>query len=1294
MTVTARKYNPGFLSEDELIASFCVRSGELGSLVEVLRECRGNANAHQIVIGPRGSGKTSVLLRVAAEIRRDADLSSRFFPVVFAEESYEVASAGEFWLECLSRIAGQSDRGPDDPGLQRTYEELRSVYEDRTLGERCLGALQDFSDRQGKRLVLIVENLNMMFRDMVDAEAGWKLRHTLQTEARIVLLASATSRFDEIDDPERALYDLFRVLVLRPLDEADSATLWRNVSGQDRARQTIRALQILTGGSPRLLTIMARFGANLSFRELMADLLDLVDDHTEYFKSHLEALAQQERRVYLALADLWKPATAREIADRARLETSKCSAQLNRLVDRGIVEVTGGTARRKLYYLAERLYNIYYLMRRARGPAPMIEALIRFMEAYYSPSELKVLGARMALEAAGFDARTQLLYRTAFDKLVELPSLAAHRDELRSLLPAAFSGLTDDGQPDSAASASQTKEGELINKGVELARKGRLREALAAWDEVVQRHGASSEQADLDQVALALINSVKALDGLGRHDEVFAVCDDIVRRFGLSNAPRQVSAAAMALVSKGGLLGLLGRPQAALEAWNEAVRRYGGRDEPLIRNVVVMALNGMGAAYHQIGRSKDAVAAWEKVTPMFREGDGPEIAMLVLGSLVDRGTLLVQMNRPTEALEAWDEALERFANSDQPGVLVRVAEVLVNKGTLLRQLGRMDEALTSWNEVVLRFGTDDQPVFAMPVLAALVSRAGTFFEAGRAEEGLGVHSELIGRFGSSDEPAVIDLVANSFVNMGAFLARSNRLHEAMEAWDEVLARGGTGSGGISPQVVAAMGNKAHALERLNRPTDAVVMWGELADRFMNGDAAEFLGAAAHALIRKGTLLHNLNRLQEALDVWDEVVRRFDCRDEALLVDAVCVALADKGGTLIEMGRVEEALAVWGDVVCRFGEREGENFRQAVSSSLVNMASALVRLDRQEEGLAILDRAVGEFGPDSALAVQEQVATAFLNRGSLLAGLKRPDEALAAWEESVRRFGMSEAPALQDSMAMCLVNKGFVLTGLDRHEEALAACEEVVKRFGDSDRQWQFDAVAKALLQKCAVLAMLGRHEEALEACEETVARFGPDSRVELPELVAAALVNKSTVLVGLERPEEALAALQEVIRCFSSGQTPALRNSVESAVLKKAEIELALGRAGDVIEGMNGLLEKQAGGSVNNRWEGHFIRALAYLETGDRTACARDIDAVLALTPELSSFPREAIDALAGLAVDLGIREMRDLIRTSPAADLLLPLTTALARELGEEPRVAREIEEVAEDIRRELAERRLGEAV
>ena len=180
MAVDVRKYNPGFLTDDEIVASFCVRTGELESLLESLRGNTGNSNVHSLVIGPRGSGKTHLLLRVAAEIRRDPSLAG-FLPIVFAEESYEVSTAGEFWLECLGRLVDQAPEA-ERADLRLSYNDLRTEDRDRDLATRCLGAILGFAGRQDKRLVLIVENLNTLFSDMVDPDAGWRLRHTLQNE--------------------------------------------------------------------------------------------------------------------------------------------------------------------------------------------------------------------------------------------------------------------------------------------------------------------------------------------------------------------------------------------------------------------------------------------------------------------------------------------------------------------------------------------------------------------------------------------------------------------------------------------------------------------------------------------------------------------------------------------------------------------------------------------------------------------------------------------------------------------------------------------------------------------------------------------------------------------------------------------------------------------------------------------------------------------------------------------------------------------------------------------------------
>ena len=705
-----RKYNPGFLTDDELVASFCVRTHEFESLVEALSTCTGDSNQHQIVIGPRGSGKTSLLLRVAAEVRRDADFATAFFPIVFAEESYEVSTAGEFWLECLARLAIQAPEREDAPDLHTTLADLRTIHDDRTLGERCLAVLLDFADRESKRLVLMVENLNMMFRDMMDRDAGWRLRKILQNEPRIVLLASATSRFDEIDHPDHALYDQFRVLTLRPLDTAECAALWETVAGQSRPTKTIRSLEILTGGSPRLLAIVARFGAGLSFRELMDSLFDLVDDHTEYFKSHLESLPAQERRVYLALADIWKPALTKEVAERARIETSKCSAQLARLIERGVVRLEGGSARRKQYYLSERMYNIYYLLR--RGQERLVEVLIRFMEAYYSPAEIKDISARIAREAEDVVPEMQRLYQSTSAKLMEMSALAHQGEDERA---ASGSGLAADAQAMSA----------LLERALVLQRHSQNEDVLATLDELLCRFGETQMPTLLVGVAKALHKRGVALDALERHDEAFAAYDEVLRRFSDSDVPKLLEPVAKALFNKGVTLGELRRRDEALAAYDDVLRRFSDSDMPELLEPTVKALVNKGATLHALNRQDEALAACDEVLRRFgdSDSDAPEVIGSAAKALANRGVVLGALNRRGEALAVCDEVLRRFGDSNAPEVIGSVAKALVNKSIVLGALNRRGEALVACDEVLRRFGDSDVPELLWEVATAIVNKS-------------------------------------------------------------------------------------------------------------------------------------------------------------------------------------------------------------------------------------------------------------------------------------------------------------------------------------------------------------------------------------------------------------------------------------------------------------------------------------------------------------------------------------------------------------------------------------------
>ncbi|MCY4572421.1 MAG: tetratricopeptide repeat protein [Gemmatimonadetes bacterium] len=705
MAIATKSYNPGFLADDELRAMFCVRVGEFESLLETLRENTGESNQHVIVIGQRGSGKTTLLLRVALEVRSDPGLSSRLYPIVFAEESYSVSTCGEFWLECLSRLARQEPSREGGPDLRRTVEDVRRERDDRVLRERCLGALLDFAEREGKRLVLHVENLNMLFSDMMDPDAGWCLRKTLQTEPQIMMIGSATSRFGEIDRPDRALYDLFRVLTLRPLDRKESAVLCERVSGRGLDDGVVRRLQILTGGSPRLLAIVARFGAARSFRTLLSDLLELVDEHTAYFKSHLESLPAQERRVYLALAELWKPATAREVGDRARMETSKCSAQLKRLMGRGVVSDAGGTNRRKQYYVSERLYNIYYLLRRSRGMDSLVGALVHFMDAYYSRSELRGIVDDMVTELGAVDPGTRLVYLAALERFSNLPELAEY---LRRKHP--------DHVPDDAKAI--TKEARAL-----------LERGLIAFDD-------------------------------GDLPGALAILEGLLQKYLTHTAPTVQFCVVMALVNMGTILMLLDRDADALLAIDKAADKSKATGLQELHPVGATALGNKSLLLSNMGRTQEAIDACDQLIAEFADDGSDSVAELVATAFLRRANMMEEMGRAEDALAAYDELQSRFGPSESVGILALVANGRVNKAEILFRLQRLDEALEACEEVSVRFGNHPSPRVLQPAWRAVTIMSMVLSMKGRTREHLSACQELLNRLDRHDERVLAGEVAD------------------------------------------------------------------------------------------------------------------------------------------------------------------------------------------------------------------------------------------------------------------------------------------------------------------------------------------------------------------------------------------------------------------------------------------------------------------------------------------------------------------------------------------------------
>lgn len=564
-----RKFNPGtFQSDDELIRQFVVRKHELQLVLEVLGEnIDAQSCQHILVAGPRGRGKTMLLARVCAELRTNEAFSQHLLPVRFMEESQEIANLADFWLEALFHLAKTTAAtNPEfSEELLVTHKDLAARWQDSNFEDLARAAVLGAADRIGRKLVLMVENLQSLSADL-DPDFGWKLRKSLQSEPQIILLATATSQFKELREADGPFFELFRIIHLEPLTVSECSELWRMASGEERDSREIKPLRILTGGSPRLLVIVATYAEHRSLRQLLEELVALVDDHTEYFRGHLETIAKTERRVYLAVLDLWQASSPAEIASRARMDVRSVSALLARLADRGIVLVEG-SGRKRLYSAAERLYSIYYKLRRERDEATLVQQFIQFMAIFYSSQRLDEIFDVIRLEAVQSPTIREGFQRAMASDVADTKGVYRR----------------------TALALDVDIANELIKKVNEHFQNGEHQMAIEVCEQLVEYFGGkdSSEHKLILAMALNLIAYMQI--PLGRGEDVLRTCENIEFRYGEFGQDQRFALQLWrSKLAKAWALFVLKQRSAALDEFRLACSEFDPADNGMV--VFLMAL--------------------------------------------------------------------------------------------------------------------------------------------------------------------------------------------------------------------------------------------------------------------------------------------------------------------------------------------------------------------------------------------------------------------------------------------------------------------------------------------------------------------------------------------------------------------------------------------------------------------------------------------------------------------------------------------------------------------------------
>ncbi|HQU85443.1 MAG TPA: winged helix-turn-helix transcriptional regulator, partial [Pyrinomonadaceae bacterium] len=390
-------YNPDSMSKEDIKALFVARQPLLNELVSTIKsQSQGAGVQHLIIIAPRGMGKTTMLLMVQFAVEDNDDLAKDWQAVRFPEENYDITELADFWLKVLRYL--------DDEKLDRKIEEIEARFtKSEELREAAWALVKDWSKENKKRILLLIDNFDMILDQIGSETEQARLRDILMNDGTAMLIGCAPSYFHQIQDYEQPLYNFFKIYNLNDLKFPDIEELLRkraeldeipNIEELLRKNKTrIKALETFTGGNPRLVLMLYRIITSSDMTEVRIGLEKLLDAVTPYYKDKTERLPPQQRKIINEIAQYGleknEGISPTEIAKRIRMTPNQVSMQLKRLSDNGYVRSLNIRGRSSFYVISEPLYAIWAQMRFGRNAREKRKWLVQILKAIYDLQEIQ-----------------------------------------------------------------------------------------------------------------------------------------------------------------------------------------------------------------------------------------------------------------------------------------------------------------------------------------------------------------------------------------------------------------------------------------------------------------------------------------------------------------------------------------------------------------------------------------------------------------------------------------------------------------------------------------------------------------------------------------------------------------------------------------------------------------------------------------------------------------------------------------------------------------------------------------
>lgn len=531
----------------DLEAIFVQRENLAQRLVEQIRESvLTPAKHHNLLIGPRGIGKSHLTTLVVNRVVAQADIRERMIVAWLREEEWGVMSFLDLLLRILRAVSEES-------GVSIPQERLDAIHDAPPSQAEKLAVRLARDVIADKTLFIIIENLDEIFNGLALREQR-AFRAFLQEKASVTTLATSPGLFVGASVQTSPFYGFFNVHHLSELSFEDAVLLLEKIAtsrGQldlaqflrtPAGRARVRAIDHLAHGNPRVYIILSEFLTVQSLDDLVDPVLRMLDDLTPYYQSRILSLSMQQRKIIEFLADHRSPAVVKEIARRCFMTQQTASGQLKKLSEWGYV-VSEKLGRESYYELREPLMRFCMDLKKQRKEP--LRPLVEILRIWWTPDQLE-------------EQLTKLPIDTSITRKHLAEALARCRKETTDprieACQKAFNLHLDQGEWDAALKAAEDMvaitgdEANLTGVGICLFYLDRYQEAAVALDRALPK------TPDIQRIRILRAACASELKDYG---QVVQLTEDF------ANAREMKSAA---LILRGKALLELGRPVQALGA--------------------------------------------------------------------------------------------------------------------------------------------------------------------------------------------------------------------------------------------------------------------------------------------------------------------------------------------------------------------------------------------------------------------------------------------------------------------------------------------------------------------------------------------------------------------------------------------------------------------------------------------------------------------------------------------------------------------------------------------------------